>query len=282
LVGEPRVDSGNEIKRQLGILGVKKVRVMGDFEQVSKSVANDEADLCLCNMQTQSNAPWNMMRGVREQEVGQNPFMVLVSMVGSTQRDELAHTIDAGPDDLMMRPFSRDVFVRRMNELAARRKKFVVTSEYVGPTRRTEARNEDDGGGTEEFDVPNPMRVLGFGGDREEMWRDIHAASKQLNARKLRADIRLFDALVRDILPAYENGAIDDEFFAYLGKLLKLLAGIERRARRIGDENLIDLCALSENILTDIKERPSPPNLRNVGALPKLVTGFKFALNAIS
>jgi hypothetical protein len=42
------------------------------------------------------------------------------------------------------------------------------------------------------------------------------------------------------------------------------------------------LCALSENILTDIKERPSSPNLRNVGALPKLVTGFKFALNAIS
>ncbi len=75
------------------------------------------------------------MRGVREQEVGQNPFMVMVSMVGSNQRDELAHTVDAGPDDLMMRPFSRDVFVRRMNELAARGKKFVVTSEYVGPKR---------------------------------------------------------------------------------------------------------------------------------------------------
>jgi hypothetical protein len=59
------------------------------------------------------------------------------------------------------------------------------------------------------------------------------------------------------------------------------LAGIDRRAHRIGDENLFDLCELSENILTDIKERPNPPNLRNVGALPKLVTGFKFALSAI-
>jgi DNA-binding response OmpR family regulator len=59
--------------------------------------------------------------------------MVLVSMVGSTQRDELAHTIDAGPDDLMMRPFSRDVFVRRMNELAARRKKFRGHFRICGP-----------------------------------------------------------------------------------------------------------------------------------------------------
>lgn len=249
---------------------------------VKKSVANDEVDLCLCNMQTKSNAPWNMMRGVREQEVGQNPFMVLVSLVGSTQRDELAHTIDAGPDDLMMRPFSRDVFVRRMNELASRRKKFVVTSEYVGPTRRAENRNEDNGDTTEEFDVPNPMRVLGFGGDREEMWRDIHAASKQLNTRKLRADIRLIDALVREILPDYENGAIGEDFFNYIDKLLNTLGGIERRAQRIGDQNLIDLCQLSENILTDIKERPSPPNLRNVGALPKLITGFKFALSAMN
>jgi hypothetical protein len=67
LIGEPRVDSGKEIKRQLGILGVRKIRVMGDFDMVKNSVANDEADLCLCNMQTQTNAPWNMMRGVREQ-----------------------------------------------------------------------------------------------------------------------------------------------------------------------------------------------------------------------
>ena len=236
--------------------------------------------MCLCNMQSLSGAPWNIMRGVREQEVGKNPFMVLVSMVGSTQRDELAHTIDAGPDDLMMRPFSRDVFVRRMNELASRRKKFVVTSEYIGPTRRAEAR-DDDVISTEEFEVPNPMRVLGFGGDREELWRDIHAASKQLNLRKLRADIRLVDALVREILPDYENGAIGEDFFSSIEKLLMTLAGIDRRAHRIGDENLIDLCELSENILTDIKERPSPPNLRNVGALPKLVTGFKFALSAI-
>lgn len=158
----------------------------------------------------------------------------------------------------------------------------MVTSEYVGPTWRSELRNEEDANTTEEFDVPNPMRVLGFGGNREEMWRDIHAASKQLNTRKLRADIRLVDALVREILPDYENGAIGEEFFARVGKLLSTMAGIERRAHRIGDQSLIDLCELSENILTDIKERPSPPNLRNVGALPKLVTGFKFALAAMS
>ena len=156
----------------------------------------------------------------------------------------------------------------------------MVPSEYIGPTRRAEA-HDDDVNSTEEFEVPNPMRVLGFGGDREELWRDIQVASKQLNVRKLLADIRLVDALVREILPDYENGAIGEEFFSSIEKLLMTLADIDRRAHQIGDENLIDLCELFENILTDIKERPSPPNLRNVGALPKLVTGFKFALSAI-
>jgi hypothetical protein len=42
------------------------------------------------------------------------------------------------------------------------------------------------------------------------------------------------------------------------------------------------LCELSQSILTEIRERPSPPNLRNVSALPKLVNGFKFALSAIT
>jgi hypothetical protein len=174
---------------------------MGDFGQIKKSVANDEANLCVCNMQETTGAPWIIIHGVREQEVGNNPFMEMVSLVASTQRDELAHTIDSGPDDLLMRPFSRDAFVRRMNDMASKRKKFVVTSEYIGPTRRAAVGGDDDRHSAEEFDVPNPMQVLGFRGDREQLWRDIHAASKQLNLRKLRADVRLVDGLVREILP---------------------------------------------------------------------------------
>ncbi|MAF47076.1 MAG: hypothetical protein QF393_09585 [Rhodospirillales bacterium] len=255
---------------------------MGDFDLLKQKVANDEADLCLCNMQTQTNAAHKVMRGVREQEIGNNPFMVLVSMVGSTQRDVLANTIDAGPDDLMVRPFSRDTFVRRMNELASRRKKFVVTSDYVGPTRRGEGRDEEEENTTEEFEVPNPMRVLGYGGDRDELWKDIRAASTQLNARKLRSDIRLIDTLVREILPDYENSAIGEEFFDKIEKLLATIGGVNRRGRRMGDENLAELCELSQSILTEIKERPSPPNLRNISALPKIVAGFKSVYAAIS
>ena len=112
-----------------------------------------------------------------------------------------------------MRVFSRDVFVRRMNELASRRKIFVVTSNYLGPTQCAQTREIEDDRVPAEFFVPNLMRVLGFGDDREELWGDICAASKQLIIRKSLANFRLVYTLVGEIMPANKYRVIREQIF---------------------------------------------------------------------
>jgi hypothetical protein len=41
------------------------------------------------------------------------------------------------------------------------------------------------------------------------------------------------------------------------------------------------MCELANNVLGEIRERPVPPNLKHLRALPKLVSGFQMALMAM-
>ncbi|NQV54853.1 MAG: hypothetical protein HQ503_03265 [Rhodospirillales bacterium] len=277
VVGEPDRDAGREIERQFGILGFKQIKVMRNMERLRQSIANDEADVALCNMQIKGQEAHDLIRGVRNQEVGKNPFLVIYSTVPSSQKNDAADTLNAGPDNLLVRPFSRDIFVHEMTDLATQQRDFIVTSDFVGPSRRAEPRP-----GiilpAEKFEVPNPAKILGAGGSRDDLWKEIWSASNNLNLRKLQADIKMIDQLVEKIIPPYEMARMDEVVFLDVERLLSIISGLARRADRIGADSVSELTELAGNIVTDINENPSPPNLRNIAALPKIVTGFQVGL----
>lgn len=276
VVGEPSSHDAKDIDRHLSILGMKDVRIFRNMDRVRHSVHNDEADLFLCNMTGNEGDARSLFRGIRYQEVGQNPFVGMISMMGMMGESDVRTTLDSGPDDLLTLPFKRDTFVTRVNELAWHRKKFVAVSTYVGPTRRAAARADESTAA--EFEVPNPVYSAGTGVPRENIRKEISKSAKMLNVRKLRSDIALIKSLVGEIMPEYENSAIDDNFTRQINLLAETIDGVNRRATRLQFDNLVGLCELAGNVTTDIRECPRPPQLRHIRAMPKLVEGFTTAL----
>jgi hypothetical protein len=236
--------------------------------------------LLICNMTVAQDAAHEIVHGVRHQDIGANPFIVTLSLAGPLAQADIVKTIDSGTDDLMGAPFSRDHFVMRVNELARHRKKFVATASFIGPTRRVST--QPGRRSAEEFAVPNPVRATGTGMPRFELKKEIEAAAKALNVRKLNSDIVLIGELVSEIVPDYKSSTIGDDFKRRIGMLQDAIATIHRRAERLGFDNLVSLCELSGNIVIEIKERPIPPNLRHLRALPKMVEGFQLALTAMA
>ena len=51
--------------------------------------------------------------------------------------------------------------------------------------------------------------------------------------------------------------------------------------QRLGYDNLVSLCDLAGNVVKDVKERPRPPNVRHLRAMPQLVVGFETALDGM-
>jgi CheY-like chemotaxis protein len=272
-MGAPGAD---EIDRNLGILGIKNAKFVHDLEAVRTSMLAIKPDVLMCDTTKSVVRALEITRGVRNQELGHNPFMVVVSMVEPTNQADLGKTVDSGTDDLLVSPFNRDVFVRRMNEIAWHRKKFVAVSSYIGPTRRSGAR---PGRKTaEEFDVPNSVHDTGVGIPREQQWKDIAIAAKALNTRKLNADVEMFRSLIQEIMPSYEAARIDDDFRRRIALLQQTIVEVDRRAKRLGFFTLSDLCMLAGNMVNDVAENPVPPNMKHLRTMPKFVEGFEAAL----
>lgn len=276
VVGQLGGDGHEEIQRQLGILGIRNPIITHDTERLKKAIASDNPDLLICNMTVSRDEALEAVRGVRHQEIGPNPFIVTLSMSNPLAQVDIVRTVDSGTDDLFIAPFSRDHFVMRVNDLAVNRRKFVAIPSYIGPTRRTSSR---PGRTTaEEFDVPNPVRATGTGMSRIQLRKEIAVAARQLNVRKLNADILLIRSLVNEIMPDYEASNIGEDFRRRIYLLRGAIDTIQRRAARLKFENLVTLCELSGNIATEIEARPKPPNLRHLKAMPEMVTGFEIAL----
>lgn len=279
VVGQLGAFGGDEIERQLAILGMKKPRISHDFDRICRAVDGDRADVLMCDMNHNRPRAQELLRGVRNQEIGSNPFVVTIALTQKMNSAEIASTIDAGPDDVFVGGFTRDAFVRRVNDLAFHRRKFVAVSSYVGPTRRSSARPNRKT--AEEFDVPNPVHATGTGVDKDVLWKEIATASKSLNLRKLNCDVDMIRSLVDEIIPDYQVGQIGDDFRRRIAMLQTTIENMHKRGKRLGHGNLVSLCELAGSIVNEVKERPKPPNVRHLRAMPQLVVGFEMALQSM-
>ncbi len=279
VVGQLGAFGGDEIERQFEILGMKKPRISHDFDRICRAVDGDRADVLMCDMNHNRPRAQELLRGVRNQEIGSNPFVVTIALTQKMNSAEIASTIYAGPDDVFVGGFTRDAFVRRVNDLAFNRRKFVAVSSYVGPTRRSSARPNRKT--AEEFDVPNPVYATGTGVDKDVLWKEIATASKSLNLRKINCDVEMIRSLVSEIIPDYQVGQIGDDFRRRIAMLQTTIENMHRRGKRIGHGNLISLCELAGSIVNEVKERPKPPNVRHLRAMPQLVVGFEMALQSM-
>jgi len=268
-----------DVERHLDILGIKTLSVSEDYDRICHSIDRDKPDLLLCAMHPGQKEAHTLIRGIRHQDIGANPFPVILSIANPMTPADSAQAINTGLDSLLLAPFDRDSFVRRVNDLAFNRKKFVAAPGYIGPTRRVSTRTETGAG--EEFDVPNPVHAAGTGMSRDEMWRQINAASRSLSTRKLSNDITAIRRLIYEIMPDYEACTITERFHQRVAELHDVITMIRRRAQKLVNRDLVSMCELANNVLGEIRERPTPPNLKHLRAMPKLISGFQMALVAM-
>ncbi len=279
VVGQMGAFGGDEIERQLAILGIEKPRITHDVDRVVRSIEHERADVLLCDMTKNRGRAQDLMRGIRNQEVGNNPFLVTIALTGPMTKDQVGGLIDAGPDDVFIGGFTRDNFVRRVSDLAVNRRKFVAVASYIGPTRRS--TNRPGRKTAEEFVVPNPVLSTGSGIDKDVLWKEIATASKSLNFRKLDADVGMIRTLVEEIIPDYQVSLVTDDFKRRIVLLQNTVEAVHKRAQRLGADSLVSLCEIAGNVVKDIKERPKPPNVRHLRAMPQLVVGFETALHGM-
>ncbi len=133
------------------------------LSDVEERLTKDSVDLLIASVQGDADQTVaTVLRKVRHQEIGDNPFILATLLTTNTAFDSVNALLNTGPDDVLIAPTSVGAIYRRIMTRVQMRKPFIVTSEYIGPDRRNE-RLPNSGDEHVLVSVPNPLRAKATG-----------------------------------------------------------------------------------------------------------------------
>jgi DNA-binding response OmpR family regulator len=222
---------------------------------------------------------FELVREIRFQRVGDNPFMLISMLVSPTRRDALARAIEAGVDDIIIKPISAERVQERLKLVTFHRRPFVATDGYVGPERKN-----DDGGTRVLRRIPviNTLfeKVNGREMDKFALRAAVEGSlQKVLQAQLDSQSFRLGEVCER-LVSAYETGNIGEDVqsdLLMLGNVLKDASGV---AERLKDTQLAGLCiSLADNV-EQIADHYEAPSEKEIDLIRKVTMAFKMAMGA--
>lgn len=179
-----------------GFRGVDAYSVMNELRDRLKEKPSD-----LVILETgEGDAAFDLVNEIRHGDIGSNPFCVIFVTTWSRSEETINRSLQCGADDLIVRPFSAQFMSSRVTAAIERRKQFVVTSNYIGPDRRSAPRA--DSADPSYIDPPNTLRAAAMGdyealeasAARIEATRN-HVRTERLRrmAMRLAADLEIAD-----------------------------------------------------------------------------------------
>ena len=137
----------------LKAMGFSRITAFNSLAQVRARIADNLADLVVCAVDIEGGDIQSVIRDVRRQKIGKNPFLFTVYIVNSSGSEFVRSCVDSGVDDLILGPISAASMSNRIAALARNRKPFVVARDYIGPDRRRAERMEE--ANISELEAPN-------------------------------------------------------------------------------------------------------------------------------
>lgn len=171
---------------------------------------------------------------------GVNPFLPIIAILQHPTEALVGKAINSGADFLLTKPVSPSLLFERIEALIKARKPFIVTSDYIGPSRRPPERDKDSA--IPLMDVPNSLRAKAMGIKEKIGQEVIDAMVAEINLQKLERHANQIGYLVDRIVPVLDKGEPDGNTAAYLNKLLFVAEDTARRQAGTVYAHVSDLC----------------------------------------
>ena len=196
------------------------VECNGSTDRLFNALDGGIADLVVYDFDLLRDRFADVMQHVRKKVRGLNPFVVIVAMVDDSNTDTVRRLVKAGVDDLIRRPVTSQRLFQTIGNMMALRKPFVVSHDYVGPSRRVSRRGES---ATDNplIRVPNTMRSRAIDNvTEEELQGIVEKAVAELRDRQLVACAAELRGLSRTLSETYAAARMAAERYAEVHILL--------------------------------------------------------------
>ncbi len=267
------------LRQSLSDLDFRNIRTAETIEDVLKALETRPPDFMISDYKLSDGVICDIIRDIRHNRVGFNPFMSIIVTTWEPSEALVREVADSGADDLLVQPASRKQLSQRIETLTYHRKLFVVTSNYIGPDRRTGPRPGRQV--IEPKKVPNVMQARVLGKDASaDIQKEIDRAIEELNFDKIVRNVSHIGYQAQQLLTAIEqeddlaliNGILDD---------ISLTCGeTDRRLRKTELQPVSKLCRSIDDVTKRIRECIDNPQERDLKLMPALAISLRLAVKS--
>jgi len=275
---EPDTQLRNNLRQALMGAEFRNVHDYGSIEKMKDIFECDPPDLLLIDAHTPGGDACELIRGVRFNQSGNNPFMSILLTVWQSQIDDIEKLVNSGADHIVLKPVAPMMIFKRIEALIERRKPFVATSSYIGPDRRRDSREGSD---IPQFHVPNTLKLKAANRklDTGSLQKAIDRALSSMNDEMV---VRLAFQLsfqAERLAPLAETGSREAPF-----ALKDLKWALMEFLRRIDDNSNRQIVKLAKT-LDDVSNRigrslPNAPEGKDIELLRKLAQAINLGLKS--
>ncbi len=217
--------------------GFTGVTLGTDLNKVKDSITKHMPDIMLCGTEFPDGKITDLLRDIRHNRIGNNPFMPVIILLDEPTPDLVADVLSAGPDDVVMKPVSTRGLLDRLGQQIHKRKPYIVTDEYVGP-----ARKGDDT--SRAIAPPNPLHAKATGGkiSFHEVERSINDALAAVNDRRVENMGPEIAALVGRLVLMLDKPTVTEAAKGGLQMLIELNQDVIRKVEGGRYDHVAVLC----------------------------------------
>ncbi len=277
LLIDPAASARDTLKNILYNQGFRNLHSGTSLDEIREHMNHSMPDLLISETELDGGDFCEFVTKLRHHDVGNNPFLPVIGLTWEPTPDRVRNVVNAGVDDLLTKPLSTGHLVSRIKALVRARKPFVVTSEYIGPDRRSLEERES---GVPQLEVPNTLKVKATGQEHSiDVVEEINSVVAEINVQKLERYGVQIGFLVDHILPNLEKGVVDSTNEAFLDRLLAVAQDTSRRLVGTKYAHISELCSSLVKVTESILASKSDPNSRDVKLLAPLSQAIKAAFS---
>ena len=271
LVADPYLQARSDAEAGLKALGIRTVLLSGSLDAARSTLGESFVDVLIASAEWPDGDLCELLTEIRHSKAGPNPFLGILVVAADREAPSGWRPLRYGADDLILAPVSDEAIRDGLSALVSERKKFVATSDYVGPDRRADSGRETT---IPLLDVPNSLRDKVEGRfDPEATARAIVTANKAIGVQKLERHAAQLVLLANRVGPDLLVRGVDEAVAVFFEQMIWIAEDVERRLGSDSEAAKAGQALIGQvNRLEKVKGVPSTPEVGRLIQLAGVVS----------
>lgn len=279
-LGDPKEGSRKGLVSMLRSMGLRNIKAFDNANDLLGAVKTRSPDVLLISSDLHQDV-FKLLKGIREQDIGLNPFTVISVMIQRDNERQLNGAMKSGADDIMTDIPAAGQVMDRLEKIAFKRLPFIAMPDYIGPDRRAAEQRKAK---LPVFNAINTLKdkIEGRPSTPAQLEADIADMMHEVRAAQLEGYSHKLGFLCNRVIKAYELEQPMADIDKTLRVLQKSLNKAATTAQKSKEAALSEICTGFAEKIEHIFSADNRPTEQELKLLKTLTRAYQMARENIS